>query len=401
VATEHDRTGVDTATQPPWWSLRRSISPGRHYVPIIDGLRFIAILSVVLYHLNDYLVAKVGVWGRGELRENPLFQILHVGNCGVPLFFAISGFILALPFLERSRRGSSPNLKHYFFRRVTRLEPPYLINLLLIFTLLCVVKGQSVGELLPHLAASCLYLHNVIYGTMSEVNFVAWSLEIEVQFYLMMPVIAWLFFKRHDRARRGWLWSILIAVVVVKTWLASSAPARLQMSLPYMLDHFLVGILLADIFVNDWDQAPSRSHWFDVLGVAAWSGLVMVQLDLRTYYLFPLVMFVAYICAIRGKLLHAILTAGPIPIIGGMCYTIYLYHFYIISFVGRGVLPLVEKQIDAGWGYLPAIGVMMVTVVPVVIVASAVLFKLFEQPFMYWRPWAQRSAAVRPQQSVA
>lgn len=352
-------------------------------MPVIDGLRCVAILSVIVYHLNDYLVVKTGVWERAELRANSLFQIFHVGNCGVPLFFAISGFILALPFLERRKEGSSPDLKRYFLRRVTRLEPPYLINLAVIFTLLCVVKGQSATELLPHLGASCLYLHNVIYGDMSAINFVAWSLEIEVQFYLMMPLIAWLFFVPHGRARRGLLWSLLIAIVAAKTFYATSAPARLQLSLPYMMDHFLVGILLADIFVHDWKQKPSRSHVYDLLGVFAWTSLVWLQHDLRTYYLFPLAMFVAYVCAIRGKLMHAILTAGPIPIIGGMCYTIYLYHFYIISFAGRGVLPLVE-----GLGYIPAILLMIVTVVPVVILVSAVLFKLFEQPFMYWRPWS-------------
>ncbi|EMI17882.1 acyltransferase 3 [Rhodopirellula maiorica SM1] len=377
-----------TSTDRHWWSLRRSISPGRSYVPVIDGLRCIAILFVVVYHLNDYLVAKMGAWERAELRENPLFNFFHVGSCGVPLFFAISGFILSLPFLVHSKQGSAPNLKHYFLRRVTRLEPPYLINLVIIFALLCIVNGQSFAELLPHFGASCLYLHNQIYGQMSQINFVAWSLEIEVQFYLLMPLIAWLFFKRRGRARRSWLWLILIAIVAAKTLYAASAPTRLQLSLPFVLDHFLVGILLADIFVNDWHQNPKRSHGFDALGVVAWTALVCLQFESRTLYLFPLVMLVAYIGAIRGKLIHALLTAGPVPIIGGMCYTIYLFHFYIISFVGRGMLPQI-----VGFGYTSAILLMIATIVPTVIIVSCILFKLFEQPFMNWRPWSRGIAA--------
>ena len=76
-------------------------------------------------------------------------------------------------------------LKQYLLRRLTRLEPPYLICLLLFFALQVLVKGRSAHALAPHLAASLVYLHDLIYAAESPINNVAWSLEVEVQFYLI------------------------------------------------------------------------------------------------------------------------------------------------------------------------------------------------------------------------
>jgi peptidoglycan/LPS O-acetylase OafA/YrhL len=101
----------------PW--LHRP-STGDAFLPVVDGWRCVAIVSVILYHLNDYLVTKTG--RRGE--DDWLSQLLSLGYLGVPLFFALSGFIIARPFLA----GTAPGVRRYFMRRLRRLEPPYLIN---------------------------------------------------------------------------------------------------------------------------------------------------------------------------------------------------------------------------------------------------------------------------------
>jgi peptidoglycan/LPS O-acetylase OafA/YrhL len=67
----------------------------------------------------------------------------------------ISGFILGLPFAAHYLKGKrAVPLRPYFLRRLTRLEPPYIINLLICFTLLVLVDGASVRTLLPHFGAS-------------------------------------------------------------------------------------------------------------------------------------------------------------------------------------------------------------------------------------------------------
>ena len=105
------------------------------------------------------------------------------------LFFTISGFILFLPYAAHFLRGGKqPRLRQYYFRRVTRIEPPYLIHLGIAFVIALVINDRDPLQLAPHLMASAFYLHNLIYGMSSTLNTVAWSLEIEVQFYLLAPL---------------------------------------------------------------------------------------------------------------------------------------------------------------------------------------------------------------------
>src|SRR6185436_17416816 len=136
----------------------------------------------------------------GKLFNNPyIISVLLEGGHGVSFFFMISGFILALPFIKEKMPGGSPvSLKKYYLRRLTRLEPPYLAALLLSFILLVLVKGQSFAGLLPHLGASSVYMHNIIYNNPSSVLGVAWSLEVEVQFYILAPFLCFIFLIKHQ-----------------------------------------------------------------------------------------------------------------------------------------------------------------------------------------------------------
>src|SRR5581483_4845753 len=115
----------------------------------------------------------------------------------------------AAPFAAHHLLGARRvSLKAYYWRRVTRLEPPYLLAMLLCFLTLVFYWGQSARALWPHLLASMFYLHNIVYyspDTMgfSTINPVAWSLEIEVQFYILAPLLACVFLIRHKWLRRG------------------------------------------------------------------------------------------------------------------------------------------------------------------------------------------------------
>jgi peptidoglycan/LPS O-acetylase OafA/YrhL len=83
---------------------------------------------------------------------------------GVELFFVISGFILAIPFaMQHLGNGNPVSLKSYYWRRVTRLEPPYLLMLFLCFATLVFYWGQSASDLALHMLASAVYMHNVFW----------------------------------------------------------------------------------------------------------------------------------------------------------------------------------------------------------------------------------------------
>lgn len=167
----------------------KRITSSRSFIPEIDELRFIAITSVVLYHL----IAKDLNQYADNLEYSFFLRILSRGHLGVPLFFVISGFILGMPFAKSHILKEDPiNLKKFFSRRLTRLEPPYvLIMTILFFGSVFVAKSISLSNGIVSYFSSIIYSHNFIYpGIMPLLNVPAWSLKIEIQFYILAPLMA-------------------------------------------------------------------------------------------------------------------------------------------------------------------------------------------------------------------
>ena len=252
--------------------LRRITSSGR-YLPEIDGLRFVAIFGVFLIHLRIYLANQAALPLATPVADDWLTRLADHGHYGVQLFFAISGFILALPFAAHHLKGKPKvSLRSYYLRRVTRLEPPYLVSMALLFGLL-VLAGRSARELFPHLLASCLYVHNLVYGEGSAINWVAWSLEIEVQFYLLAPLLGELFRLRRRLVRRLAI-AALGAAATLLVWGHKVYGYALPWTVLHELQFFLVGFLLADVYLSDWDERP-QGHWgWDLVSLAGWPSLL-------------------------------------------------------------------------------------------------------------------------------
>jgi peptidoglycan/LPS O-acetylase OafA/YrhL len=302
--------------------LSRVTSGGR-YLPVIDGLRCIAIVAVVMYHLEDYVVHKHPQWDRTDYAATWMHRVLHTGGCGVPLFFAISGFILGLPFIEARQGQRAPvPLSRYYWRRVTRLEPPYLINLAIMCLLLTMVKDFTWDEMWPHLLASAVYVHGLVYGTMSTINFVAWSLEVEVQFYLLAPLLAVMFYRPSRWIRRGLLISTMTVLILAKQFNNGPLVTSWPTALINHLDHFLVGWLLADLFATDWQGDPVQHRKWDFVALIGWAGVLTTQLVYGLNVWLPVATFVAFAGSLRGRWSHRLLSQRPLVLIGGMCYTI-------------------------------------------------------------------------------
>jgi peptidoglycan/LPS O-acetylase OafA/YrhL len=173
--------------------LGRVITRGRRFIPEVDGLRFVAISAVVLYHLSQHTLTRHMAGASVQPEESWLPKLLDLGRYGVRLFFVLSGFLLALPFAKwRLGLGDKPSLRAYYLRRLTRLEPPYMVAMLLLFVGPPLVANwiSNGWSLWPNLLASLVYQHNLIFGEMSPINPVTWSLEIEVQFYMLAPALA-------------------------------------------------------------------------------------------------------------------------------------------------------------------------------------------------------------------
>jgi len=369
-------------------ALSRVTSSGR-FIPVVDGLRFVAILSVVLYHLNGYLLKKCALLSAADAQGSWLQAILDCGHCGVNLFFVISGFILGLPFAEHYLRGGrAPQLGRYYARRVLRIEPPYVINLLIAFALLLMFTPGTMDSLLPHLAASLFYVHNLVFGEMSKINCVAWSLEVEVQFYLLAPLLAVVFAIRRLPVRRTTIVGCVMLLIALKIFCSEFMSQHCGASIAYFLDHFLVGFLLADIYAGSWKSQPKQHYAWDVVSVAAWCAVAAVHFNPATTPLLPLAILFAYLGAFRGPLSSRIFSRPWIVTVGGMCYTIYLYHFFLISAIGRWTI-----RLDAGSSYATNMLLQAALILPLILLASAILFLAFEKPFMR-KDWHLRCLAA-------
>jgi len=364
--------------------LRRRTTTG-HWLPEIDGLRFIAIASVLLFHIQGQLEHHYSQ----AIPETWPVRALDFGNRGVPLFFVLSGFILSLPFARSYRANTpQPSLRKYYLRRITRLEPPYLLNIALVALGAALLDHQSWRILLPHLAASAAYLHYAIFSTPSTINSVAWSLEVEVQFYLLAPLLATIFALRRTFARRSLL---LIAT-------ASSAATQLafhlsQFTLAGDLPYFFAGLLLAELYlagsVSPQSVAsPHKSLW-DLAALLGWPAFFLLPDQFTSLWL-PALALVLCLAAFRGRITPRILRTPAIAITGGMCYTIYLWHAPVLTVVDR--LLRAHAPTLALLPYPQLFLVQALIKVLAVILVCLPLFVLVERPCMNPQ-WPQKLTA--------
>ena len=227
----------------------------------------------------------------------------------------------------------------------------------------------------------------------------AWSLEVEIQFYLLVPWLTALFAIRGARARRA----AIVAGIVVLSWagpLVAHTSPHLENTLLRFAQYFLVGFLLADLMVLGQLTPSRRSLGWDALALATVPLVVMMHTDtgaarwlpgpahqLVGELAVPWLFLVAYLGVFRGVVLNAFLTLPLITTIGGMCYSIYLLHNVFLNntlFLTRGFAPTGVYASD--------FALQALVMGPLVVAVSAVFFVLVERPCMD-KAWPQRLAA--------
>ena len=311
----------------------------------------------------------------------PLYAAIAHGYRGVNLFYVISGFILALPFaLHRFANAQPVSLKAYFIRRLTRLEPPYIFNLLICFAVAVISEHGNAKALLPHLGSSVLYLHNVVYGSQSVINPVAWTLEIEVQFYCLMPVFAGIFLIRSAAARRTTLSLLILSAGLIQVLFWDPSP-RARLSILYAVQFFLTGILLADLYVVEWQERPEYDWRWDMVSLVIWPLLFLMP-DRLGWVAFPYLILLLYISAFRGVYFRKLFRNSLITAIGGMCYTLYLFHYQFIPFL---VANRLRTSLPYGSSGIVQVGVVIQYFVGLA-GSSCLFFLLIERPCMN-RDW--------------
>jgi peptidoglycan/LPS O-acetylase OafA/YrhL len=293
----------------PIQSMMREVD-GRDRLLYVDGLRAVAVLSVVVYH----------AWKYGGHGAPPIIaRVLQMGAHGVDLFFILSGFCLAYPCLKRVRAHGSAqfSLAAFAAKRITRIVPPYWLALFI-----CVGLGfLNVLEKPPSMLDSVKQL----FFLDGSVRFVAgpfWSLPVEFRWYFLFPLAL----VAYVRAPR-----FVLAVAVGCYVLFDQS--RLQAVFDFgMFPAFLAGIWVADLHLT---RSPLQRHAALVFLVYGLCAFALEPDDTHQFYgVDPLgigsamafVVLAGTFVPLRNLLSNRVFTT-----IGGGSYGIYLLHDPIVK----------------------------------------------------------------------
>lgn len=352
-----------------YYKVKRETSTGG-FIPEIDGIRFFAIILVIFVHINTFLRVKSPY--NFDYSGN-LFNLFENGFKGVELFFVVSGFVLALPFAKHYLAGGKkPQLKQYLLRRLTRLEPPYFLALFIYFGLHLFKGVYPLKELVAGLIQNLLYIQNFqVFEHYRSIITVAWTLEIEVQFYLLAPILATVFKLSALRRRL-----VLISVIVLTPILNMFFVAK-YLTLYNFIFYFLIGFLIADLYIT---QSKKQLKISTSLMIGLSSMVVFLYINIETImnkYIFLVAIFLIVYLALNDSFWRKIFSFKLFTSIGGMCYTIYLFHMVIVT--GIGSKTVTWRLSD---NYELNILLQILLLLPPILAISAVYFVLIEKPCM-------------------
>ncbi len=315
-----------------------STRPALAYFPHVDGLRAVAVLAVVLYHLNS-------AWLPG-------------GFAGVDIFFVISGFIVSASVATLPQGRLGPFLAHFYARRIQRIAPALIVCLLVTALATAIFippvwlsdANQRTG-LFAFFGLSNFILartNNDYFSPLTEFNPYThtWSLGVEEQFYFIFPLLffAWTL-GRQQRVPVAILFGVaLLASLGYSAWLGATDRTAAFYMITSRFWQLASGVLLYQLMIlcgRRFDIAVVRSsRGFTVLGVA---GFVAIAYGLATatpaQFPFPgalptVLGTLAVLLGLHGKgpdnALMRVLGSRAVLYVGRISYSLYLWHWPVI-----------------------------------------------------------------------
>jgi peptidoglycan/LPS O-acetylase OafA/YrhL len=311
------------------------------YIPGFDGLRALAVLAVIAYHLN--LPYSAG------------------GFLGVTVFFVLSGFLITSLLVWEWEQSQKINLKPFWIRRAKRLLPAMFLLLISLNVLVPLLKPTLLTSLRQDTIAAIFYYSNWHYIFQDLSYFESfenpsllthfWSLAIEEQFYIIWAV-AILFLLKKVKSRMGIFLLIMSGVLfsVVQMLLLYDPnldPSRVY----YGTDTRIFSLLIGASFALLVPRRPfsTMSKWaFELMGIAGISVFLLMTVFTNQYDRFiyegGMVLlsfttaFLVLALAWRSAVLaNWILERKPLKWIGVRSYGIYLWHYPVILFMNSNV----------------------------------------------------------------
>ncbi len=305
---------------------------------VLDGLRGVAVLLVLWYHVWEITwLPAPAPW---------LEFVPETGFIGVHLFFFLSGLVISYPFARAiAHQATPPSWRHFVWRRCIKIVPSYVLSIALMYAI-GYAQTQDSTPAAQAIATHLLFIHTWFPATYGSINGVLWTLAVEVEFYLLFPLL-WLFFSRSP-----WLTAAAMILAAV-AWRASLSVCCYHAlfvpyseNLPGYLDVFACGMLASWIYCrssrlnHEGKRVVQRLAPFLFAGGSVAAILLLQnlfayrhhdqwasvwQIGRREYFGFAFAA-IALGALWSPRLLQLSLANRVLMFLGAISYNLYLYH---------------------------------------------------------------------------
>ena len=315
---------------------------GIRYIPAIDGLRAVAVIAVMLYHLG--------------------FTWIPGGFLGVDLFFVISGYVITRLLLDSIQRSGGLDLRAFYKARIRRLFPPLVFMIFVTIIYISIWAPETMRRFVSDSPFALfggmnwwlVFRHTDYFDTISRPPLLqhTWSLGVEAQFYLIWPLILLLVLRQFGKAKIPGAALFIAAISGIALLLVSfevDAANASQVSHVYFgTDTHSIGLFLGAALAVSWvpqnlqEQVNRRAQDFiDGIGVIGFVGLLgtflLVNENDPTLYKLAFPLAGLFGCAILTSIVHPASRFAPILSnkvavwIGERSYAIYLWHWVVFQ----------------------------------------------------------------------